>query len=707
MPADSFTLSPLPPRLVPVWLVWAMVSACLGLAAALIPSQRQLVGRLLEDGHSERALEVARDSVEGADPAGGAKALSPLERLRISLTPDYHGPGTVASAAIENAADPAACLELVHSMEASLPAEQKRPLYLAITRSALAQNNPALAAGIASDAIQHGLADASLRLSAIQSWRWAGKPEEALKMFDQWSSADPGSLTPDAEDIEIALSRETGANARALTLLLARLQAAGPPGSASPELMELTLTVAANAGRTAGVLPHISAWIAAQPAGQASVEDLATAKVATSPAFQHFAGLLARHSEWSGQPGTALDWYLKLAVLGDTFALERANDLQKGLSRSSDFMDVLRHIVPVAGQPQYTRLLPRLLADAGLYDEAPAAYGRWLKDNPGDISALTELGALYSEIPDPPKALATYEKVAALAPGDLSARKEIADLRLVLKDFAGAFKLYNTLPETAHDAISLENFSLLAESLGDYPAYNRALLIRYHRLHAPTTSDFLELARSYELITQPDGAITTLSEGLRRLPASRVIRTHLAQSWRNRGNYDQAIQLLADPSLKDDFTATSLFIEVCCLKEDYQQALSFLGRGIEKKFAFPPDVLLDLGHIYFNNGYMTEADDLYSSVPDEPSLWPLIANARFQRGDFAGAETFQRRYLSSTQVPDPQGWLLMGDILRAGGREAEAQAAYQKSLLLMEQKLNAGPVAEALGKAPPTTASNP
>jgi hypothetical protein len=106
---------------------------------------------------------------------------------------------------------------------------------------------------------------------------------------------------------------------------------------------------------------------------------------------------------------------------------------------------------------------------------------------------------------------------------------------------------------------------------------------------------------------------------------------------------------------------------------------------------------------------MTEADTLYSSVPDEPSLWPLIANARFQRGDLAGAETFQRRYLSSSQVPDPQGWLLMGDILRAGGREAEAQEAYQKSLTLMEEKLHARPVAGVppAAKTPPTTASNP
>lgn len=469
--------------------------------------------------------------------------------------------------------------------------------------------------------------------------------------------------------------------------------------------MELALTVAANAEKTDLVLPHISAWVAAQPAGTASLEDLASGKIKPDEKFLHFAGLLARHSEWTLQLDTAFAWNLKLAVLGDQLALERAAELQKWLNRSTDFMTLLQRIVPVPGQPKYTRQLARLLGESGLYDEAPAVYEKWLKDNPRDITALSELAALYAEIPEPAKALALYQKVTAIDPGNLNASKETADLNLVLKNYAAAFQFYNSLPEASHDALTLENFSLLAESLGDYPAYHRALLLRYHRLPKPTTNDFLELARSFELVDKPDGAITTLTEGLRRLPKSRVIRTHLAQSWRNRGNYDEAINLLSVNSLKSDLAAMSLFIEVCCLKEDYQHALAFLGRGVEKKFkfGFPPDVLLDLGHIYFNNGYMTEADALYSSIPDEPSLWPLIASARFRRGDPASAEIYQRRHLANTQVPDPQAWLLLGDILRAGGKETEAQAAYQKSLLLMEAKIDDRPAATAS----PTTASNP
>ena len=701
MPSSTSNLAP-PPPLVPQWLIWSMVAVCLGLATALVPSRKELIGMHLADGNSQRALEVAHTTGGVQEPE---LPLSPMGRLQAALSPDFHGSSTIATLAIQTANDPTGCLALLEKTGASLTREQKIPLYLAVTKSALAHNNPKLAAQVATNAIHAGLSDPALRHTAIQAWRWADQPGEALKVFDHWRQSDPATLDIAAEDLEIALSRETGSNQRALPLLLARLRS-NLPGTTSTALMELTLTVAANAGKTELVLPHISAWVAAQPAGTASMEDLASGKIKPDDKFLHFAGLLARHSEWTLQLETAFEWFSKLAVLGDSFALERAAQLQIWLNRSTDFMALLQHIVPVPEQPKYTRQLARLLGESGLYDQAPAIYEKWLKDNPKDITALSELAALYSEIPDPPKALALYQKVTSIDPGNLNARKEIADLNLVLKNYPAAFQFYNSLPENDHDALTLENFSLLAESLGDYPAYHRALLIRYHRLHEPTTNDFLELARSFELVNKPDGAITTLTEGLRRLPKSRVIRTHLAQSWRNRGNYDEAIKLLAVNSLKTDLMAMSLFIEVCCLKEDYQQALAFLGRGIEKKFGFPPDVLLDLGHIYFNNGYMTEADALYSSVPDEPTLWPLIANARYRRGDLAGAETYQKRYLNATQVPDPQGWLLMGDILRACGRESEAQQAYQRSLLLMEQKLD--PLA-TLPDAPlrPTTASNP
>ena len=700
-----------PPNLVPRWLAWSIVAGSLGLAAALIPSQRQLVGRLLEDGDSQRAMEVAQaDGSHGAELAPSFP-LPPLDQLRASLTPDYRGPGAVATLAIESAADPDACLDLVHRMEANLAPDQKRPLYIAITRSAFAQNNPALAARVAEDAIQHGIADAQIRLIAVKAWRFAGKPENALTIFDQWRQVKPGSLTTAADDIEIEICQGLGANDRALRILLGRLEAGGAPGAAAPELMELALTVAAHAGKTADLLPYISAWIAARPAGAASWDDLASGKIKVDDTFRHFAGMLARHSEWTGLPSAALDWYLKLAVLGDDFALERCADLQKGLCRSGDWMRLLEKIVPVPGKPQYTRQLARLLAEAGRYDQAPAIYELWLRDHPDDTNALSELAGMYSEMPQSAKALTLYEKVALMDPKNLDVRKEIADLRLVLKDYTGAFAFYHSLPENGHDATTLENYSLLAESLGDYPAYNRSLVMRYHRLKEPESNDFLELARSFDLTNKPDGALTTLTEGLRRVPKSRVLRIHLAQSWRNRGNYDEAIRLLAIPALKTDMQAMSLYIEVACLKEDYQMAYAFLGKGFERKFGFPPDVRLDLGHIYFNNGYMTEADALYSSIPDEPSLWPLIANARFRRGDLTGAEAYQRRHLASSQVPDAPGWLLMGDILRAGGREAEAQAAYGKSLRLMEQKLDVRPVAEAPeSETParrPTTAYNP
>ena len=175
----------------------------------------------------------------------------------------------------------------------------------------------------------------------------------------------------------------------------------------------------------------------------------------------------------------------------------------------------------------------------------------------------------------------------------------------------------------------------------------------------------------------------------------------LANTYRLQNRYEEALALLAKPELKSDMHAMQLYIEVACLKEDYTGALAFLGRGFENKFAFGPEVRLDLGHIYFNNGYLAEADALYASVPDEPTLWPLIANARFKVGNFASAEEYQKKYLGSLTTPDPQGWMMMGDIYKATGREAEATEAYAKSLSLMADKLESDDEDDGDGDAEP------
>lgn len=661
-------------------LVWGLVGLSFVLAAVFIPTRRQVQQRLIRDGEVARAAELSTQPLPR--PEQNKAPATPLEQLRHAVETDHD---VDALLAIRMANDPKACLDVLHEAAHGMSAEHRAQLYDACATGALGQGDVALSAQIYTEILAFHPTEAMLRRT-VEVSRWAGQPALALTALEKWKKTTP--LPAGLEDQQIALYREVNRPGRALELVKARLAAKQQAGQTlTGAEIHLAMEIADNAGRAKDLLPLVEHHLSTIPAATASLEDLKSGKVKADEEFISFTRLLAQQSEWNGEPGRAVDYYTKLVMLGDAAALERVEKLLPGLNRRGDWMTLLEMLIPVPGRPELQLELAKLQGISGLYDKAQASYEAWLKDHPKDAVAWFELGAVHDERGEMKESLAAYQQAAACAPENLDYRREVADTQVALGDFRGAFAFFHSLPEKKHDAVTLETYALLAESLADYEAANRALLIRYHRLRNPKADDILELVRSFSIIGKPEGAITVLEEGRRRLPGSRILRMELAQAYRNAERYDEALRLLATEELKRDMRAMCLFIEVACLKEDYQFALSFLGRGFENRFAFPPDARLDLGHIYFNNGYMTEASRLYSSVPDEPSLWPLLASARFKIGEFAAAENYQRRYLNHNKVPDPAGWLLLGDILKAQGRQDDANAAYAQSLRLMTGKI--------------------
>ncbi|MBP7948452.1 MAG: tetratricopeptide repeat protein [Verrucomicrobiales bacterium] len=681
-----------PTKAVSPWFVRISVIGSLCLAAYLVPRTDELVKRLLVDGQHARALAVSVEAsrVDETDSDSSVQKAVPEKSALQLLQESFSGPlvdsgMAKASACIVQAADPKACLEVVHRMAPTLSAAQREQLYLAIGHSAAASGDPVLAAKVLREAWDAGCRGETLLAETVQAQRWCGKPQEALAVINTWRAER--ALPAAMRDVEIAIYRELNQPGKALDRLLENLQAATTPVGVTGDAVLLASEIAANADQVPRVLPLIRDYLGRLPAGRATFQDLAEGKVKPDAQWEKFTALVAQHCEWGGRPEEAFDLYMKLAVSGDRGALDRILALDPGLNRAGDVMAVLRQVTPVPEHPELTLQLARMLADAADYDAAAETYEQWLETNPQDVAALKELAAMEAERSDQQAALRHYQMARDLAPGDLEVRKEIAGIQISLRQFREAFAFYEHLPEKGHDHTTLENYALLAESLADYTAFNRALVLRQHRLKSPQAQDFLELARSYEIVGNADAVVDTLKNGMAALPRSRVLRIELASTYRKASRYDEAIALLAMPELKSDMQAMQLFIEVCCLKEDYQFALAFLGRDFEKRFAFGPEVRLDLGHIYFNNGYLADADRLYSSVPDEPALWPLLASARFKQGNFASAETYQRKYLGAMKVPDAAGWMFLGDICKLQGREGEAKAAYDTALSQMEDKL--------------------
>lgn len=679
------------------WFVLFTVGACLTMAASLVPQRGELLKRLMEDGQHARALELAGEQDLNLPPASEAPAVeiraaisveSPLDKLKRELAVQKGGKDNFDQS-VGQVGDAKACLFLIRQVESNLAPDQLEKVYLATARSALAQENPGLAAEVFAEAASKGLRSESLLAEEVQAYRWSGQPQKALAAIDNWIQSG-ATLSSSMRDAEISVLREVNNPQRALGLILEKLTAQKESAGYEEATMLLASEVAANAGQMERILPIIHDYLAALPAGRATLDELSSKKIVPDESWFKFARLTAQHFEWGDKPEDAYALYEKLAVLGDANALDRILDLNGGLNRDGEVLEVLRRVVPVKARPELDLKLAKMLADAGEYTAADEAYGKWIATHPKDVKAILERAAIADDESRYEDALAHYRQALVIEPKNIEIQKEIADIQISRREFREAFEFYDHFPEAKHDHFTLENYALIAEALAEYPAYNRALVLRQHRLKNPSAQDFLQLARSFELIGNRDEVIATYQSGLKKIPGSRILKIELANTFRLEDRYDEAGALLAQPEMKADMHAMTLFIEVCALKEDYVGALAFLGRGIEKKFAFGPDTRLDLGHIYFNNGYLAEADALYSSVPDEPALWPLLATARYKTGNFASAELYQRKYLASLKVPSASAWMMLGDILKAEGRQTEAQDAYAKSLVQLEEKMTSG-----------------
>ncbi len=665
------------PILISKSLVLALVTGCLGMAAWLVPDKVQLADRMQKDDAAGRTPSA--NTVLNKE--GKVIKLSPLQLLQqATLQEDVYG----AEAAILAAQDAPACHRIIEA--SPLPPAQKTKLYSAVGRSALATGDPHLAASLYQRMLLQAPSD-ELLSGAVQSFRYCGKGAAALAIVETWlQSKRP--LPPALRDIEITLARETNAPRRALTLLLDRLTQEKTSGKGVQETtLALALEVAGNAGDIKPVLPIVEAHLATAPSGQLTWTQIAQAKPAPTAAWRKLTLLLAKNAEWGGEPDRAMDHYLKLAVLKDKTALDRVKALHPGLNRQSDWMRLLGHVIPIPGQPHLEHELAYLQGTAGLYPEAQQTYTSWLKKHPNDIKALVELAALHVEQGQAEPARQLVQKAAQLAPQDLDIGKELAHLNLITGDHKKAFNFYSALNETQHDPLTLENYALLAEALGDYDAYHRAIVSRLNLLKDPRPADYLEAARTFNLKGNIEGTVEILATGLRRLPASKILRMELGGALKNSDRLAEAISLLGYNSLKNDMRAMSLFIECCAMDEQYQAALTFLGLGFEKRFSFPPDTRLDLGHIYFENGYISEAEELYASVPEEPGVMSLLADAHFRRSDFVSAERCLRKAIAQERTSPPKTYIFLGDILKALGRVNESDAAYSRAMELMQNKV--------------------
>ncbi len=623
------------PHVVSPRLLAAFFAGSLGLAYVLIPKEAELYGRLVADGREERAVELFGEQTAVISTLGLAELM----------------------------------------------------------RGALRDGDPAKAALYGEQLLQSGDPYTPADLGALVSaYRFTSRPEEALTTLDRLIALREESDLP--EDASLAYERGN------LLLELSRpdeafdcyraLFAASEQKDHLDKLLKSLIQSASYSGRSPELRPLYENLLKESPEDRMAIGELASLHRAGADkdvaAFLRAALDFARLCEWSEAPDKAFDYYLKAAALGDQDALARCVALNEGLYRHTELGELLLAVVPVPDHGEYTLVLARILGESGRHDEALQFYLAHLEEHPDDGAVLFEVGALYEEANAEDKALPYYEAALAKSPEDPDIIVRIAEIHVDHGDYAKALEFYKSLPEDKHTDRTLEEFTLLSESLGDYLSFNRALQIDFARTKNPKLEQYLDLAESYRLNGETEAEFQILRGALHSLPNNLRVALELAEAFYREGAYVDAAELLATLDLRETMQGCALFIELCSTTDDYEMAAKFLPLGVEERFDFNPSVRIALAQIYEEIKRQGNADSLYASVPKGEPAWQIVATARYRVGDLLHAELYQEKFLSGTLDARPEDWTFMGDIYRSLGKEQLAADAYERSLKLIKNE---------------------
>lgn len=695
-----------PVRVVSPALLLGCFGICLGAAYCLIPKGDALYHLLLADGEQERVIElVVEDSgAAGQDVAkAGSRPTEPVDYKRLmGLAFDSVGSHGALSgdeisrivSVLEHCDPTSDSFANLRHHAGEIGDRENEHFYNVLGRRALAEGDPLLAAEIYTDlagrveSLEVGTVE-----TMVQSYRYSGQSQPAFesigRLGEQLGGIDalPGGL----RDTYVALLMEVDRAGEAFDILSGDFAAAGGDTERLEALLPTLVEAASYAERGAELPPIYEAYFAALPLSALPLGELAAigrGELSHSQvAFLEHARRYAQICEWNDFFDRSFEYYLKGAALGDGLSLERVIDLNEGLMRPADLAELLLHLVPVQGHPEYTLELAQMLGEDARYDEARKVYSSYIAEHRESAVAQLELAALEEESGDLEAAMKWYRAARELIPDDVRLQVRIASLHIAFGEHEQAFEIYRSFPDEAHTETSLECLQMLAEAMGDYEELNRATSLVFDRQKSPRVEHYLDLAQTHSLKGDIAAELSVLNRAIYNLPESEKIAVAFADVLYRESRFDEAVRLLTRPELRDNMQAMSLFIEICGGTDQHLYAKRYLPDAIEERFEFPPSVRIELGQIYEVTGNLSSAQRLYASVPEGGMAWQLLAAAKYKTGEFDRAEEYQRRYLSAADEPDAQDWVFLGDICKNLGKEREANEAYKHSLNLLKSEL--------------------
>lgn len=713
-PTEPKTLHALSPRTILLLVVSGVV-----LAFLLVPSQKELREGILREKLCASITPVlgAERFRDGRSPIEALRSLT-TERLKelaalAALKPKaqlesiFNTPSAklkydefihcfvLAAIRYVEPVSATEAIQLVLPKSPEIPDSMRLEAYEILARNAVGSNMPEMASEILRQSCRSRESTWSTVVDMIRVSRWVGRQAGAMETFRHWMKLQGQGLTTDekkaARDLQYTLALEANLPGEALDACIEEFRRLPGITADIADLMERTHRAAVLAERSLEILPWVESFLATFPEASRSCPELiaaAKAKKGTSPDYQKWLKRSAEIADWNLLPEKAYAHIQRLLSTGDLTLLDRFLPLSNYLGRGEDSALVLRSLDGLISKEQLHIQTARLIASNGKPEEALAMFEEWVQAHPEDRNASYELACLKEATSDTQTAIAAFERFMRDFPTDAPGVKMLAALRIRHGQTEAALRELDSLKESDFDSDTLENYTMLAESLDRPASLQRALRIVSSRPKEATPELYLrmsEIARQDDDETAP---LLILREGIQKLPSSPSLRIELATLLLDQENFDAALDELLHPSTQGRLDAQALALAASIHTIRCREVLAILGRDYEKRHQLPETTRLDLAVACILAGDDTRGEKLFATVPLERAHYARLGTARLLAGQFQEAERLARLNIEQSTKPDANDWILLGDSISRQGRDFEANDAYSKALAIVGQRLN-------------------
>ncbi len=324
----------------------------------------------------------------------------------------------------------------------------------------------------------------------------------------------------------------------------------------------------------------------------------------------------------------------------------------------------------------------------GLLKQAETSYRKVLLREPAQPEALNNLGVLLAETDRLGEALMVLRQAVSHSPANPDYLLNLGRVETVAGNRGAAERSYRGAleqdPGHAEAALTLGRLLEEAGGAAEAEAVYRSLLS-----HNPEKAEaLLALARVTQTQGRPDEAETALQQAVAAAPELGEAHLRLGRLLLAQGRAEEAAGALADAVAVEPQAAEAHLA--------LGEALTLLARPAAAARAFqaaleqaPDSVPACAGLIraLVADGRSAEASDLVAAdAATPPELLVELGGARAEAGDAEGALAAYGQAISAAPA-DAAAYLRLGPLLRATGRQAEAERLFDYRSLLYWRRL--------------------